>query len=108
MPTKKEIAAFEAGIKLGALYHQFVGAPINLKTVASMEQAIQESISLQPYVRSFEVRIDRKMLQENAFGYEELQGRMIYAQVEIDYQGEIVQARLEYDLERDYPLMRLL
>jgi hypothetical protein len=108
MPTKREIAAFEAGIKLGALYHQFVGAPISPKTVASMEQAIQESISLQPYVRCVEVRIDRKMLQENAFGYGELQGRMIFAEVEIDYLGEIVGARLEYDLDRDYPLMRLL
>jgi hypothetical protein len=110
MPTKKEIAAFEAGIKLGALYHQFVGAPINLNTVASMERAIQESISLQPYVRSVEVKIDRKMLQvqENAFGYGELQGKIIYAKVEIEYQGEIVQASLEYDLDGDYPLMRLL
>ena len=28
MPTNKEIAAFEAGIKLGVLYHQFVGSPV--------------------------------------------------------------------------------
>jgi hypothetical protein len=108
MSTGREIAAFEAGIKLGALYHQFIGAPISLKTAASMEQAIQESISLQPYVKSVQVKIDRKMLEENAFGYGELQGKMIFAQVEIEYDGEIAKARLEYDLERDYPLMRLL
>jgi dihydroneopterin aldolase len=108
MSTNREIAAFEAGIKLGALYHQFVGAPVSPKTADSMENAIQESISLQPYVKSVQVKIDRKMLEENAFGYGELQGKMIFAQVEIAYGGEVVWARLEYDLDRDYPLMRLL
>lgn len=69
---------------------------------------MQESISLQPYVTEVNVRINREMLQENVFGYGELQGKMIFAEVEINYQGEVVRARLEYDLEKDYPLMRLL
>ncbi len=38
MPTNREIAAFEAGIKLGALYHQFVGSPISPKTADSLEE----------------------------------------------------------------------
>jgi len=108
MPTNREIAAFEAGIKLGALYHQFVGSPVSPKTADSLERAIRESISLQPYVRSVEVRINRRMLSENAFGYGELEGRMIYAEVEIDYQGETVRARLEYDPDKNYPLMKLI
>lgn len=108
MPTNREIAAFEAGIKLGALYHQFVGSPVSPKTADSLERAIKESISLQPYVRGVEVRIDRGMLSENAFGYGELEGRMIFAEVEIEYQGETVRARLEYDPDKDYPMMRLI
>jgi hypothetical protein len=48
------------------------------------------------------------MLSENAFGYGELEGRMICAEVEIDYLGETVRARLEYDPDKDYPLMRLI
>ena len=108
MPTNREIAAFEAGIKLGALYHQFVGSPVSPKTADSLERAIEESISLQPYVRSVDVRIDRRMLEENAFGYGELEGRMIFAEVEIDYRGEIVRARLEYDPDKDYPMMKLI
>ncbi|MGD0953776.1 MAG: dihydroneopterin aldolase family protein [Methanotrichaceae archaeon] len=108
MPTNKEIAAFEAGIKLGALYHQFVGSPVSSKTADSLERAIKESISLQPYVRSVDVRIDRRMLVENAFGYGELEGRMIFAEVEIDYRGETVRARLEYDPDKNYPLMKLI
>ncbi|VVB67314.1 Dihydroneopterin aldolase [uncultured archaeon] len=108
MPTKREIAAFEAGIKLGALYHQFVGAPVSERTASGLEQAMQESISLQPYVRKVAVSINRQMLQENVFGYGELEGRMIVAEVEIEYEGEIVRARLEYDAAKNYPMMRLL
>ena len=84
-----------------------MGAPVGLSTAEGLEKAIKESISLQPYVRSVEVRIDRGMIEENAFGYSELQGRMIFAEVEIEYEGESVRARLEYDPVLKYPLMRL-
>jgi hypothetical protein len=69
---------------------------------------MQKSISLQPYVREVSVKINRKMLLENVFGYGELEGRMITAEVEIDYEGVVVRARLEYDGEKNYPLMSLL
>ncbi len=69
---------------------------------------MQESISLQPYVRRVSVSINREMLKRNVFGYGELEGRMITAEVEIEYEGETVRARLEYDAKKDYPLMRLL
>lgn len=69
---------------------------------------MQKSISLQPYVREVSVKINRKMLLENVFGYGELEGRMITAEVEIDYDGVVVRARLEYDGEKNYPLMSLL
>ena len=69
---------------------------------------MQESISLQPYVREVEVHINRDMLAANVFGYGELQGRMIEARVVIDYQGETVTARLRYDPEKDYPLMSMI
>ncbi|HNR58231.1 MAG: dihydroneopterin aldolase family protein [Methanothrix sp.] len=108
MPTEREAAAFEAGIKLGALYHQFVGSPVSIETADSLEVAMERSISLQPFVRSVSVEIDRQMLARNVFGYGELAGKMIRAQVEIDYHGARVGARLEYDPKTDYPLMRLL
>jgi hypothetical protein len=108
MPTKREVAAFEAGIKLGALYHQFMGAPVAAATAASLEQAMQESISLQPYVKSVKVGINRQMLQDNVFGYGELEGRMIMAEVEIEYEGELICARLKFDRQKNYPLMSLV
>jgi len=81
---------------------------VSLKTSACLESAMEESISLQPYVKKVSVRINRHMLKENFFGYGELEGRMIIAEVQIDYQGEIVCARLEYDAEKKYPLMSLV
>ena len=85
-----------------------MGAPVSLKTAASLEEAMEKSISLQPYVKKVSVQIDRKMLSENFFGYGELEGRMIIARVMIDFEGEVVSARLEYDAEKKYPLMRLI
>ena len=81
---------------------------MSLKTAASLEEAMQESISLQPYVKKVSVSINRQMLKDNFFGYGELEGRMIIAEVQIDYEGEVVIARLVFDAEKNYPLMSLV
>ncbi len=81
---------------------------MSLGTASSLEEAMEMSISLQPYVKKVSVRIDREMLSENFFGYGELEGRMIVAQVQIDYEGEVVSAKLEYDADKKYPLMSLV
>ena len=78
------------------------------KTAESLEMAMRESISLQPYVKEVDVKIDREMLKTNVFGYGELEGRMIIARVKIDYQGETAVAQLRFDSEKNYPLMSLL
>jgi dihydroneopterin aldolase len=85
-----------------------VGTPVSLETAASLEEAMQECISLQPYVRTVRVSINRHMLKENFFGYGELEGRMIVAEVQVDYEGEVVIARLHFDAEKNYPLMSLM
>jgi hypothetical protein len=81
---------------------------VSPKTAASLEEAMQESISLQPYVKKVSVSINRQMLKDNFFGYGELEGRMIIAEVKIDYEGEVVIARLMFDAEKNYPLMSLV
>jgi len=81
---------------------------VSEKTAKSLEEAMRMSISLQPYVKEVEVKIDREMLKTNVFGYGELEGRMIVAQVKIDYQGETAVASLKFDSEKNYPLMSLL
>ena len=105
--TDRDTALFEAGIKLGALYHQFVGSPVNLSTASGLEEAIRDSISLQPYVQSITVAIDREMIREriNDFGYCELEGRMLGVEAVIRYGAAVVHVGMRYDAERDYPMM---
>jgi len=108
--NERDNALFEAGIKLGALYHQFSGSPVNLKTVDSLEKAIAESISVQPYVKSITVSIDREMIRSklnSEFGYCELEGRMLDVNLIMNYENVIVKASLKFDRKLDYPLMKI-
>ncbi len=103
--TPRDNAVFEAGIKLGALYHQFVGAPISPKTAESLEKAIAQSISVQPFVKSISVRIDRQMVEANlgSFGYTELKGPMLTVDAVIKYENYEVSVGMS--LKGEYPLM---
>jgi hypothetical protein len=105
--TPRDNAVFEAGIKLGALYHQFVGSPINLRTVDGLEMAIAQSISVQPFVKSITVHIDRQMVKENlsAFGYTELKGPMLTVDAVIKYENYEVSVGMS--LKDGYPLMHV-
>ncbi|MFH0966806.1 MAG: dihydroneopterin aldolase family protein, partial [Methanobacteriota archaeon] len=41
MISDRERAAFEAGIKLGALYHQWVGTPVSRESANSLKLAME-------------------------------------------------------------------
>ncbi|RLG37367.1 dihydroneopterin aldolase family protein [Candidatus Alkanophaga liquidiphilum] len=105
--SDRDIAVFEAGIKLGALYHQFIGTPLSLKTIKVVENAITRSVSLQPYVKAVKVEINREKVRERTtrFGYCELCGDMLDVWLVVEYRGVEVRARLKFDGE--YPLMFL-
>ena len=106
MVREHEQAAFEAGIKLGALYHQFIGTPVSPATVPELEVAIEQSIGLQPYVQQIRVRLDRAEMRENIFGYSELSGTMLSVDLVTRVGRVSCHARLRK--ERDYPLMEIV
>jgi hypothetical protein len=106
MAGTREQAIFEAAIKLGALYHQFVGTPVSPETASSLETAIRESISLQPYVREVRITIDRSQMEKNVFGYSELEGTMLTADVVTQVGTSCCHARLER--RGDYPMMEII
>ena len=106
MITDREKAAFEAGIKLGALYHQFVGTPIARETAAGVEAAIEQAVGLQPYVTDICVRLNRDMMVSNRFGYSELAGRMFDVTITTEVGATVCRARLH--LEDDYPMMEIV
>jgi hypothetical protein len=106
MKTDREQAVFEAGIKLGALYHQWVGTPISRNSASGVERAIEQAVILQPFVEEITVHLNRDLMTENAFGYSELSGLMF--DVEIITRVRFTYCRACLATENGYPLMSIV
>ncbi len=105
--SDSERAAFEAGIKMGTIYHQFVGIPVSADNVEILERAIEEGCKTQPFVESVRVRIDRTKLKNKRgeFDYVSLTGDMLDVDLVVKYKSGRVEARMEFVEEMNYPLM---
>ena len=108
--SDRERACFETGIKLGALYHILSGIPIqnDEKIIDSIERGIESAISCQPFVKSVKIHLNRNKIlktKETEFDYEEISGRIIQAEIIIEYQSVYVVAKVKWIDELDYPLM---
>ena len=77
--NSRERAIFEGGITMGALFHQFVGIPLNKESVPSIEKSIKESFELQPAIEEVDAKIDLKRLDSalSDFDYTSLSGDML-------------------------------
>ena len=106
MTSDREQAVFEAGIKLGALYHQWVGTPISRQSAASVEHAIEKAVILQPFVEEIMVNLDRTLMAENRFGYSELSGLMFHVEIVTRVGFSYCHARLA--AENGYPFMTIV
>jgi hypothetical protein len=106
MTSDREQAVFEAGIKLGALYHQWVGTPISRQSAASIEAAIEQAVILQPFVEEITVKLDRSLMTENRFGYSELTGLMFDVGIVTRVGFSYCHARLAP--EKGYPFMQVV
>ncbi|MGA2161904.1 MAG: dihydroneopterin aldolase family protein [Methanoregula sp.] len=104
--SDREQAIFEAAIKLGALYHQWVGTPVSQESAGSVETAIEKAVILQPFVEKITVRLDRSIMKKNVFGYSELSGLMF--DVEIVTRVRFSYCRAALAPENGYPLMRIV
>lgn len=105
-PTDPETACFEAGIKFGALYHQFAGTPVSPGSAPSLERAIEESIENQPHCESVSVNIlTEKLAAEMDHSYTELTGRFMEVEIVVAYEDVTVRTRME--MEDGYPLMKI-
>ena len=106
MNTDGKQAVFEAGIKLGALYHQWVGTPVSRDSAPGIEHAIEQAVILQPFVEEITVWLDRSLMTENIYGYSELSGLMF--QVEIITRVGFAYCRAQLAPDAGYPLMRIV
>jgi hypothetical protein len=104
--NERDQAVFEAGIKLGALYHQWVGTPISRRSAESVETAIEQAVILQPFVEEITVRLDRSLMTENAYGYSELSGLMF--NVDLVTRVGFTYCRASLAPVNGYPLMKIM
>ena len=108
--SERERAAFEAGIKMGSIYHQYVGAPVNESNVEALEEAIEAGVRVQPFVDDVRVRIDRSKIRAKRgapYKYYSVTGEMLDVWLRVRYEGAIAECRMDYVPELRYPLMRI-
>ena len=108
--TDRERASFEAGIKLGALYHILSGIPISSdeNIVKSIEKGIEAAISCQPFVISAKLNLNREKIlgdKSTEFAYDEISGRIIRAELIIEYKTTKIVAKVDWIEDMQYPLM---
>ena len=105
--TTRERAIFEGAISMGALFHQFVGTPVNEATKESLEKAMEESLNLQPAIEKVEVKIRFDKLSEamTEFDYTSLTGDMLDVKIHTKVEDVVAIIRIEFIEELNYPLM---
>lgn len=105
--SDSERAAFEAGIKLGTIYHQFVGVPLSKENVETLEKAIEAGSLVQPFVEDVRVRIDRSKLRtkHGRYDYVSLTGEMLDVELVVKYGTARVKAAMKLIKDMNYPLM---
>ena len=92
---------------MGALFHLFVGTPVNKHTKERLEKAMEESLSLQPAIEKVEVEIRFDKLEESMteFDYTSLTGDMLDVRIHTRVSDVLAIIRIEFIEELNYPLM---
>lgn len=105
--TTRERAIFEGAISMGALFHQFVGTPVNKNTKNSLETSMEESLKLQPAIEDVKVNIRFDKLEESMteFDYTSLTGDMLDVKIFTKVDNVTATIRIEFIEELNYPLM---
>lgn len=105
--TSRERAIFEGAITMGALFHQFVGTPVNKDSKESLENAIKESLELQPAIEKVDAKIDLDRLNDalSDFEYTSLSGDMLDIRIHTRVDNVKAIIRIEFIEELNYPLM---
>ena len=105
--THRERAIFEGAISMGALFHQFVGTPVNKHTKDGLEKSMEDSLKLQPAIEDVEVKIRFDKLEESMteFDYTSLNGDMLDVRIYTKVENTKAIIRIEFIEELNYPLM---
>ena len=107
--SDRERAVFEAGVKLGSVYHQYVGSSVDRRSVRALERAMEAGMRAQPHVVSARVRIDRSVLARaiTKMGYASLTGDMLDVIVTTRVSRSTAVGRLRFVRALKYPVMSI-
>ncbi|MCI4317835.1 MAG: dihydroneopterin aldolase family protein [Thermoplasmata archaeon] len=108
--TPREALLFEAGIKLGGVFHQYLGIPVSLRTATGLARSIEAAVALQPYVERVTVHVDPARggaMGEGRFAYRYLTPEMLRVRVRLKHGKTVVLASLQYRTDLRYSLMRV-
>ena len=105
--SHRERAIFEGGISMGALFHQFIGTPVSIKSAETQEKSMEQSLELQPCINSVTVKINNEKLEElnTEFDYVSLSGDMLDVTIISEFEGTLAKVRMQYQEDLKYPLM---
>ncbi len=106
--SRREALLFEAGVKLGGVFHQYLGMPVSRRTAASVARTIAAAVRLQPYVARATVVVrpeEGGPLGRGRFAYRYLTPPMLDVTVVLEDGPVAVTARLRHRADLRYPLM---
>ena len=106
--SRREALLFEAGVKLGGIFHQYLGVPVTARTAAGLARTVERAVRLQPFVERVRVRIDPSRggpAGTGRFAYRYLTAEMLEVTVRLSDGAEEVEARLAHRPDLRYPLM---
>jgi dihydroneopterin aldolase len=106
--TAREALLFEAGVKLGGIFHQYLGIPVSPRTAPGVARTIERAVRLQPYVVAVRVTIDPSRggpVGTGRFRYRYLTPEMMEVVVRLQDGEEEVEARFRHRPDLRYPLM---
>jgi hypothetical protein len=109
--SRREALLFEAGIKMGGVFHQYLGTPVSARTAPALARAIGQAVGLQPYVADARVRIRVAAggpLGRGRFAYRYLTAEMLDVVLVLADGPVRVTARLAHRPDLRYPLMSVL
>jgi hypothetical protein len=109
--TDRERACFEAGIKLGAVFHSILGFPVqnDQDAIEKIQNGFIASFKTQPYVEDLDIEIslntDERYKKRHEFDYTIVKDYMIRVQLHLNYKAAHLDARIDWIPELEYPLM---
>lgn len=108
--TDRDRAMFEAGIALGAIYHQFTGLPVakSREVLDAVKRVIEEAMGIQPFRERVEVHFNLEAVKgelKTPYDYSTLKGEMLDVKVQVRYGCVRVKARMRFVPELGFNLM---